>query len=305
MIVLVVSTLVDENAAVVMWLTIRRPVHQLSIGPYTITALSDGLSRLPPMFFPGLDECAHDTYIDNDGTVHIPTGCFVIQSADATILVDAGLGPLTLPYPEGIPVAAGSPTPALSEGGRLPDQLQEVGCDPADIDIVFLTHLHADHVGWVAPRGRPYFENATVMFGAADWDVLIESAGDAEPGVAGMKAARAAGRIETVDSTTSTLRPGVTVEHCPGHTPGSYVVIVSSASQRLYLLGDTVQHPLQLNDSSISFLTDTDVALAHRNRGQLLRRIEDEGAAVGMDHFPTGTFQRITSGNPRMWTTAD
>ena len=30
-------------------------MQQITVGNYTITALSDGLSRLPPMFFPGLD----------------------------------------------------------------------------------------------------------------------------------------------------------------------------------------------------------------------------------------------------------
>jgi glyoxylase-like metal-dependent hydrolase (beta-lactamase superfamily II) len=276
-------------------------VHQLTVGPYVVTAMSDGLSRLPTMFFPGLDPCRHDAQLDRDGTIHIPTGCFLIQGPSDTILVDAGLGPLTLPYPEGMPTAAGNPTPPLSEGGALPEQLRSLGCAPGDVDTVVLTHLHADHIGWVAPGGTPFFENATVVFGAADWDALIEGASDAEPGVPGMKAARDAGRTQSLDATSVQLRPGVTLEHCPGHTPGSYVVIVSSPSERLYLLGDVVQHPLQLDDSSISFLTDADAAQAASGRADLLRRIEVEAAAVGMDHFPTGTFQRIAAGHPRMW----
>jgi glyoxylase-like metal-dependent hydrolase (beta-lactamase superfamily II) len=42
----------------------------------------------------------------------------------------------------------------MSQGGLLPDALAAVGCAPEDVDLVFLTHLHPDHVGWVAPGTR-------------------------------------------------------------------------------------------------------------------------------------------------------
>jgi glyoxylase-like metal-dependent hydrolase (beta-lactamase superfamily II) len=163
-------------------------VHQIAVGSYIITGLSDGLSRLPPMFFPGLDPCQHDSGLDADGTVHIPTGCFLIRGAGRTILVDAGLGPLALPYPEGMPTAkiAGLPTPPLSEGGQLPDQLRRIGCDPSQVDTVVLTHLHGDHIGWIAPEGSAYFADADVLLGAPDWDSLVAPANPKFPPLIGL-----------------------------------------------------------------------------------------------------------------------
>ena len=35
------------------------------------------------------------------------------------------------------------------EGGRLLGNLERHGIRPEDVHIVALTHLHADHVGWV------------------------------------------------------------------------------------------------------------------------------------------------------------
>jgi hypothetical protein len=160
------------------------------------------------MFFPGLDPCQHGAGSDPDGTIHIPTGCFLIQGAGRTILVDAGLGPVTLPFPDGMPTArtvAGRATPPLSEGGDLPAQLRAAGVESSDVDTVLLTHLHGDHIGWVAPRGAPYFDAATVMFGEPDWTDLIENGPPTDPGVQGMKIARDRGRLQTITTETHSI----------------------------------------------------------------------------------------------------
>ena len=279
--------------------------RHIQIGEIKIVALSDGMSRLPPMFYPGLDVKSHPEILDADGTVHIPTGCFLIRGPGCNMLVDAGLGPINVPFPEGMPpakVRPGGKVPLLSEGGLLPAALREAGCAPAEIDTVFLTHLHPDHIGWIAPEGKPYFENATVVYGAADWDPLIGSASPHEPGRIGLEAICAAGRSSPIEGDMLRIAPGVTARHAPGHTPGHYVLIISSGVHRAYLLGDAVQCPLQLTETDIGFLTDVDGALAARTRESLFRELEsDEHAAVGMDHFPGLEFQRILQGKGRQW----
>ncbi len=65
----------------------------------------------------------------------LPCGCFVIRTGERTILVDTGLGPKGL-WDGG-----------EREGG-LPDSLGALGVSPDEVDVVFLTHLHIDHVGW-------------------------------------------------------------------------------------------------------------------------------------------------------------
>src|SRR5260370_23698607 len=129
---------------------VEAEMESIVVGQYRITALSDGMSRLPPMFFPGLDPCQHGAGPDPDGTIHIPTGCFLIQGDGRTILVDAGLGPLSLPFPDGIPTAravAGGDTPPLSEGGDLPAQLRAAGVESSDVATTLLTHLPRNHTG--------------------------------------------------------------------------------------------------------------------------------------------------------------
>jgi glyoxylase-like metal-dependent hydrolase (beta-lactamase superfamily II) len=282
---------------------------RIRIGDIEITALNDGMSRLPAMFYPGLNVGIHPEVLDEDGTVHIPAGCFLIRAPSRTILVDAGIGPVTVEYPEGMPrarAATGEPEPKLATGGLLPEALGRAGVTPDEIDTVFLTHLHPDHVGWVAPGRRPYFPKARIVFGAADWEPLVADPAPGSPGfelLDGLKAVHVAGRTDPIDGDVVPVAPGLTARHSPGHTPGSYVLIVSSGTDRAYLLGDVVSCPLQLTENDISFLTDVDPALAARTRESLFRELENQQAAIGIDHFPGLEFQRILTGTGRQWTT--
>lgn len=273
-------------------------MQRIQIGDQEIIALSDGMSRLPPQFFPGLDTEVHPEVLDGDGTVHIPTGSFLVTGPGGTVLVDAGLGPTTVPFPVGLPVAHTMP---MSEGGLLPEALAAAGHTPRDIDMVFLTHLHADHIGWVAPYGEPYLPRAEVVFGAADWEPLVEQAPAGDAGAAGMRIVRAAGLTRPLTEPTVPLAAGITARHAPGHTPGSYILTVCAGTDYAYLLGDVVQSPLQLTDAGIAFITDADAAVAAQTRETLFHQMQQRNAVIGMDHFPGGGFQRITNTSPRRW----
>jgi len=278
----------------------------IQVGTITITALSDGVSHLPPMLYPGLDFGAHPELLAGDGTYHVPAGCFLVQGEGFTILVDAGNGPANMPFPAELATAAGlAPAPEfIAVGGALPGQLAAAEVAPEDVGTVFLTHLHGDHVGWVAPGGKPFFPNAEVVYGAADWDALIAPAPAEDPARIGMAAARDAGVLRPIDAPAVELAPGVTALHTPGHTPGHYAVRVYSAGQEAYLLGDAVHHPLQLTDPGISFLFDADAPHALRTREDLFTQFADTSTALGITHLPGLDFQRITTRDGREWTTA-
>jgi glyoxylase-like metal-dependent hydrolase (beta-lactamase superfamily II) len=277
----------------------------ITVGSITITALDDGTCKLPAMFYPGLDFTAHADLLDADGTHHIPTGCFLIQGHGFTVLVDAGIGPENIAFPAEIAAASGltEPPPFIADGGLLPSALATAGVTPADVTTVFLTHLHPDHIGWVAPRGILYFPNAEVIYGAADWDALIEPLPVDDQGRIGMEAAKAAGVLRPIDEPTVEIAPGVVAHHTPGHTPGHYSVRVISDGDEVDLLGDAVHHELQLNDTNIQFLTDVDPGMASETREALFTVLAEHDAAIGGAHFPGLEFQRIAESPERHWTT--
>lgn len=276
------------------------------VGDVTIRALSDGTVHLPPLFYPGLDFDAHPELLADDGTYHIPVGCFLIEGDGFTVLVDAGLGPDKIAFPAGIAAEArlADPPQWIAEGGLLPDALALAGVDPADIDVVFLTHLHADHISWVAPGGELFFPNAEVIYGDADSAPPVAPAPGELKGRAGLEIARAAGRVRTITAPAVTIAPGVAAHHTPGHTPGHYVVSVSSRAEQAYLLGDVVHHPLQLTDSGIWFASETTPEHARATREALFDTLAGRDISIGMTHFPGLEFQRITAGERRSWATA-
>ena len=129
--------------------------------------------------------------------------------------------------------------------------------------------------------GEPYFPNATVRFGAADWDALIAPEDAAFVGAelrAGMLALQQAGRLEPIERDGESLAPGVTARAAPGHTPGHQVLVLASGDERLAILGDAIACPLQISDADLEIASDMDPALARRTRETVLRELE--GAVV-------------------------
>jgi glyoxylase-like metal-dependent hydrolase (beta-lactamase superfamily II) len=279
----------------------------IDVGGIRVSALNDGEVHLPPMYYPGLDFAAHPELVQADGTCHLPVGCFLIQAEGRTVLVDAGLGPSSIRFPGDVAAAAGltDPPESIAAGGLLPGALAAAGVAPADISTVFLTHLHADHIGWVAPGGVLFFPNAVVMCSAVEWQAppVAPAPGELE-GRRGLAVASAAGVLGLLTAATAELAPGVRAHHSPGHTPGHYVVSVSCHGEAAYLLGDAVHHPLQLNDQGISFLSEAEPERALRAREELLTALQGTNVSIGMAHFPGLDFQRITTVNGRQWTTA-
>lgn len=265
-------------------------VRPVRIGELELLALSDGTARLPPAFYVGLDFDAHADLLAPDGRVHIPIGCYLVRHRDRTVLVDAGMGPTSVSW---------------GEGGLLPGALADLGVSPADIDTVVCTHLHIDHVGWVVHDDQPFFPRATVVFGDADWDRFVDGEAADERTRHALHVLRDADRLRPVSGDMVDIAPGITARHTPGHTPGSYSLVLSSGQERALLLGDAVECPLQLEEPDFSVLSDVDPALAARTRELLWRELEGTDVLVGAAHFPGLEMGRVlTGGRGRRWSTA-
>ena len=262
----------------------------IRVGDVQVIPLSDGEFIARPEFFgPGASFERHQAALDADGVMRLPVGAFALRSGDGTTLVDAGIGMVRN---------------ETFNGGHLLDDMAAHGVTVDEVDRVICTHLHPDHTGWLVRRDdlAPVFPNAMIMTGAADWELFVNQAQRslARHVLAGLRSLAEADRVRDLAG-DEIVAPGVTCISAPGHTPGHMVVVVSSGSERLLLLGDAITCPLQLQETDWGAMSDIDPALAARTREALWREMEGDSTRGVGAHFPGLQFGRVLRGVGRQW----
>ena len=211
-------------------------------------------------------------YFAGEDGVYTRVGCFLVRAGDRTMLVDTGIGP--------------GPVALFGHSrGQLMEEMARYGVAPGDIQVVFLTHLHPDHVGWnLTPDGKPSFPNARYVVSRADWEVFhspeVKGAMEAlVPGCVERDVTPLAGLgvLDLIDGETE-IFPGVRAFPTPGHTTGHMSLHVISGSQQALILGDVFHHPAQVQVNEICIAFDMDPQAATETR----RRIVEWAAAEGM-----------------------
>jgi glyoxylase-like metal-dependent hydrolase (beta-lactamase superfamily II) len=308
----------------------------LQVGEITITSVIDGAINGPArMGFPDKSDEQWGPYrhhLDADGIMPVALGSFLIRTGDRVMLVDAGGGSLeshehrSADQPNlefrAILAERGLSGSALEgavqqafvtrfTSGALPPALLGCGVRPEEVTDVVLTHLHADHIGWVSDRGRPYFPNAVVRCAQQDLDFFLGPDVDESFTMllwgapsAKIRLAPVLDRIETWDK-DCTLAPGIDVRVTPGHTPGSSVVVASSGTSRALMLGDMVHCPVELQDDEWQCIGDLDPVMARKVRDAMSREVAGDGSFVAGSHFPGLRFGRVLPGEAtRGWVIA-
>ncbi len=281
------------------------PESKLSVGNVEILALTDQRVVDYPLplseLFPDVPAEAwapfrqhYPEVFSGPDTWRSHYGCYLLRSQGRTILVDTGAGS-TATNP-------GMVTSAFLGGteGRLMDELQAAGVRPEDVDIVFFTHLHPDHVGWNLSQSganpKAMFPRARYVIHQADWDAF------GKPEVQEQFPFRyweeTLGPLETLGvldllSGEQALTSEITAIPTPGHTPGHTSLVIASTSQHALIMGDVACHPGQITEVDWGFLFEMDQALAAQVRRRLLDRVEAENAVVAACHFPAPGFGRL------------
>jgi glyoxylase-like metal-dependent hydrolase (beta-lactamase superfamily II) len=277
----------------------------LTVGAVQVTAVCDVDADFPDPLgdaFPAVDAAAWAPYrrryqevFDGPDRWRLCDWCFVVRAGDRVVLVDTGVGG------PGTPGATWIGTP-----GRLPGELAAAGVELDEVDLVVLTHLHLDHVGWNlawnAGSPRPLFPRARYLVQRSDWGAF--AARPEATRVAFDRCVRPLQDLGVADLVDGdrTIGPELSVLHTPGHTPGSQSLLVRSGAAAFLLWGDATNHPAQVDQPDWGPASDALPEVARQTRRRLLDRLEAETMWLAPAHFPEpfGTVTRDPDG--RHWT---
>jgi glyoxylase-like metal-dependent hydrolase (beta-lactamase superfamily II) len=215
----------------------------------------------------------------------LPCNCFLVRSAGVTILVDTGVGP------------PGLWDWTAEHEGELPEALSQLGASPTDVDIVFLTHLHIDHVGWnTNAEGVAFFPRARYVVHRDALELARSQDGRAyvQRCIVAFKE-----RLETVAGGLE-LAPGVTSFTAPGHYPGHMGLRLASDGEQAVLLADTAVHPALLDEPDWVYAADSDSDACADTRRALLPELVDQDVLVACGHYPGSGIGRVVTRDSRV-----
>jgi N-acyl homoserine lactone hydrolase len=153
--------------------------------------------------------------------------------------------------------------------------LKACNLEPGDIDILFLSHLHFDHV-----LNFDLFPKARVMVSKLEWayaddphenDVFV-------PGF--IKKALELTDLE-IFSGTPELAPGVATQFAPGHTPGLYGLAFEVDKQRIIIAGDAIKTAHELYSGRAAMEFDPELRGA-----STISSIRDNADRIVPGHYP-------------------
>jgi glyoxylase-like metal-dependent hydrolase (beta-lactamase superfamily II) len=273
--------------------------YRMMIGEFEITALSDGTAALPV-----------DKLLTNTTAAHVQAALaraylktpletsvngYLINTGAKLVLIDTG--------------AAGLFGPTL---GNLVNNLKASGYQPEQVDEIYITHLHADHVGGVMSNGQMTFPNAIIRTDRREGEFWLskenmDKAPEAMKGFfqgaqASMKPYVDAGKYKPFDSDTE-LVSGIRSMAAYGHTPGHTVYVVESKGQKMVFWGDLMHvAAVQFAEPSVTIQFDTDSKHAAPQRKKAYADAAKNGYFVAAAHvsFP-GIGQLRPDGKGYRW----
>lgn len=273
---------VAAQAAAPMVKTQGPGYFRMMLGDFEITALNDGTVMLPMGDLltnttkAKVDAAlAHSFLTDPTETSF---NAFLVNTGEKLVLIDTGAGKLF--------------GPTL---GRMLSALKASGYQPEQVDEIYITHFHGDHIGGLTAGDARAFPNAVVRAHQKEADFWLSKANmDAAPkdrkdsftAVMGqINPYITAGKFKPFDGAVE-LVSGVRAVPAPGHTPGHSIYVVESKGQKLVLWGDLMHCAVvQFPDPSVTIKFDSDTKAAEAERRKAYADAAKNGFWVAGAHL--------------------
>jgi len=254
---------------------------RIMVGDFEVTPISDGTVDLPAdTLLREKPEAVRSALEKN--YLKVPTetsdNAFLVNTGSKLVLVDTGAGVLF--------------GPTL---GKFVNNLKAAGYQPEQVDEIYITHMHGDHVGGLVSNGKRVFPNAVVRAGKADADYWLSKAnmdkapadkkGFFQGAMTSLNPYVEAGKFKAIEA-DGELVPGVSALAEHGHTPGHTAYVVESRGQKLVLIGDLIHvAAVQFDNPGVTIAFDSDEKAAAASRKQVFDAAAKGGYLVGGAHL--------------------
>ncbi|MFH8342640.1 MBL fold metallo-hydrolase [Streptomyces sp. AM6-12] len=231
-------------------------------------------------------------FADAGGVLHLDSHSFALVVDGLRVLVDTGIG-------NGKQRA----NPAWHDlRTDYPERLTAVGFPPEAVDLVILTHLHADHVGWNTRQMDgawiPTFPAARYLTARAErefWAGYAMDEARRQMFRDSVIPVERAGLLDLVDVPADGVQitPSLRLLPTPGHTPGHVAVELTSRGETALITGDCIHHPVQLAHPAIGACVDIAPQQAEATRRTLLASLAGTDTLLLGTHFAPPTAGRV------------
>lgn len=185
--------------------------------------------------------------------------------------------------------------------GRMVQNLSTAGVNPAQIDLLIITHFHGDHInGMTDSAGAAVFPNARVAVSQNEWTHWMSDKTLAEIGPERAQNLRKAfapyaeaGRLDYF-SDGQAITPEIRAVLMPGHTPGMMGLSITSGAVTLLHIADAAHVPLQGHFLERVPRFDSLPEIASATRRGVFERAATNGELLFAYHFPFPGVGRVT-----------
>ena len=254
---------------------------RMMLGAFEVTVLGDGTVDLPvDQLLSAKPEQTKRTLAAAflPAPLETSVNAYLINTGSKLVLIDTGAGAFF--------------GPTL---GKLLGNLKAAGYKADQVDEIYLTHMHPDHLGGLVADNLAVFANAVVRADQRDagyWlseERLAQAPAAARGFFLNARAALgpyvAAGRFAPF-SGERMLLPGIRATASYGHTPGHISYLLESEGKKLLLVGDLMHvAAVQLDQPGVTIAFDVDAKAAAATRSKAFRQAAREGTLVGVSHF--------------------
>lgn len=179
------------------------------------------------------------------------------------------------------------------------EQLAAIGVQPEQVDYVFCTHMHVDHVGWNTRLQDgvwvPAFPNARYLASKAELEHVrkerempstddFEQVSDKVYDDSILPVVKAE-QLDLIDERAELLDGLLTLELASGHTPGSMTAELNSGNGRALFIGDVMHHPIQVMIPDWNSVFCAIPETARWTRRKLLQHCAKTGCLMLPAHF--------------------